>query len=351
MIERERREIFRLMKKKKTLLLLADFFKSTKKYISRDNRNLLVDIFSFYQRHRDIKVDYELQGALLASSKNSIDAKTRERIYDLIMEVLGYFSEDITPEDDNERYFCMVDGYSIITEYWVELCGMGIVLCNVLPHCRKFEVSGTSTADQFYSSVKSRWGFINPEKYFTNYHQTSMPQGQLDSTEHITAGSSLDAIPMNYKLDGTIGGMLLADDNMYAVTAGHCVSLKDGIVSKQGMEFIRNENNMDCAVLRLHSPAGTTLTKSIRCFNPWYMDDDFRANDEYFRALRKHWNDNLLKDDETDSISPSSKEFPFINASQECILDMLMKSGAKASWRRVGACYGPVIRPPQALLK
>jgi hypothetical protein len=128
----------------------------------------------------------------------------------------------------------MVDGYSIITEYWVELCEMGIVLCNVLPRCRKFEVSGTSTADQFYSSVRSRWGFINPEKYFTNYHQSSMPQGQFDSTEHITAGSSLVAISkfvMNFKLDGTIGEMCMADDKMYAVTAGHCVSLKDGIIS------------------------------------------------------------------------------------------------------------------------
>ena len=79
--ERERREIFRLMKKRKTLLLLADFFTSTnKKYISRENRNLLVDIFSFYQRYRDIKVDYELQDALRASTLKSIDAKTRERI-------------------------------------------------------------------------------------------------------------------------------------------------------------------------------------------------------------------------------------------------------------------------------
>jgi hypothetical protein len=175
--ERERREIFRLMKKRKNLLLLADFLTSTKKYISRENRNLLVDIFSFYQRYRGINIDYELQDALRASTQKSIDVKTRGRIHDLIMEVLGHFSEDLTPENDNERYFCMVDGNGMISECWDELRGMGIVLCNVLSHRRKFEVSGTTTADQFYSSVRSRWGFENPEKYFINFCQTSMPQG------------------------------------------------------------------------------------------------------------------------------------------------------------------------------
>ena len=83
----------------------------------------------------------------------------------------------------------MVDGDGMISE-------CGIVLCNVLSHRRKFELSGTTTADQFYSSVRSRWGFENPEKYFINYCQTSMPQGQIGSTDHITAG--------NVKLDGTI---------------------------------------------------------------------------------------------------------------------------------------------------
>ena len=36
---------------------------------------------------------------------------------------------------------------------------------------------------------------------------------------------------------------------------------------------------------------------------------------EYFRVLKKHSHGGSLKDDETDSISHSSEEFPFINAS------------------------------------
>ena len=141
-------------------------FTSTKKYISRENRNLLLDIFSFYQRYHVINVDYELQDALRASTLKSIDAKTRERIC-----ARSFFSLKTTTKD-------MVDDYSIIRSTGLNYVHrMGIVLCNVLSHRRKFEISGTSTVDQFYSSVRSRWRFVNPEKYLIHYFQSSMPQG------------------------------------------------------------------------------------------------------------------------------------------------------------------------------
>jgi hypothetical protein len=58
------------------------------------------------------------------------------------------------------------------------------------------------------------------------------------------------------------------------------------------------------------------------------MDDDFQANDEYFRALKKHSNDELLKDDETESFSPSCQEFPFINASLLQPVTVVVKIGS-----------------------
>jgi hypothetical protein len=80
---------------------------------------------------------------------------------------------------------------------------------------------------------------------------------------------------------------LEADDKVYAVTAGYFVSMKEGNISEQRMEFVRKENIMDCAVLQLHSPAGTTLTTSICCFNPWCMDDDFQANGRVLSSIEE----------------------------------------------------------------
>ena len=68
-----------------------------------------------------------------------------------------------------------------------------------------------------------------------------------------------------------------ADDNVYTATAGYCVSMKEGNISEQRMEFIRDEN----------SPAGTTLTTSICCFNPWCMDDDFQANGRVLSSIEE----------------------------------------------------------------
>jgi hypothetical protein len=65
--------------------------------------------------------------------------------------------------------------------------------------------------DDFYSAVSSKWGFINPDKYFIYTGNVPMQSGQLDSRT-VMAGSPLNSIAdwlPDYDLDGTVGGQMI----------------------------------------------------------------------------------------------------------------------------------------------
>jgi hypothetical protein len=336
--DKERRDMLRLVKKKDELLELAQFLLTTKKYISRHNRSLMAHLLLFYRRRcsgNDVSgIEAELE-VLSSSTKEPIDISTRKKISDCIIRVYCEFSsalDDFRPENDNERFDSMTDCEKIVPKYWREFCELGIVLCHVLPHSRKFELTGMKPADEFFAEVTSRWGFQNPRTYFIYTGNASMPQGKVESTIHVMAGSSLDAVVdlvTGYDLsNGTVGGLMFANGTMYVVTAGHCAIRKQPALSGEtnditavgepvsgGIrladtidvdELVITDDKFDCAVLPF-----AQQDSAIHCANPWYMDDDVSANVEYFTALVR--SNRLSFDSTTDSISPSDN-FPFLSA-------------------------------------
>ena len=154
-----RHSLFTLQKKRQHIMTLADHLLSNRKYISRDDRDLLIFVLKFLKVHcPSIEITCELD-ALRATSRNPIERSVCCKIQEYIMEVLTEYAveyETIAPINDEERFDLMIDRHRIITEYWREFRQLGIIVCNVLRFSRKFELVGTAPAGQFYTAVKVR---------------------------------------------------------------------------------------------------------------------------------------------------------------------------------------------------
>jgi hypothetical protein len=185
---RDRHDLLRLVKNMDELVRLKSVLLSTKKYISRNSRDLISHVMLFCRRHcfgsmADIsKVEDELE-ALGGSTKRALDENIRKSLHDRISCVCNQFALDFVnfcPENDDERFDVMTDSENIIPKYWFQLCEMGIVNCHVLLHSRKFVLIGMTDAEAFFSEVKSRWKFEHPEIYFVYTGGATMPQGKND---------------------------------------------------------------------------------------------------------------------------------------------------------------------------
>lgn len=192
---RDRRDLLWLVKNMDELDRLISVLLSTKKYISRDSRDLISRVLLFYRRHcpmDDIsKVEGELE-ALRGSTKIVLDKNIRKSLHERISCVCNQFSVDIDafcPENDNERFDFMTDSENIIPKYWFELCEMGIVNCHVRLHSKKYFLTGMTDAETFFSAVKFRWKFEHPEIYFVYTGGASMPEGKAEAATHVMAGS------------------------------------------------------------------------------------------------------------------------------------------------------------------
>lgn len=113
---------------------------------------------------------------------------------------------------------------------------------------------------------------------------------------------------------------------MYLFTAGHCVSssLDNSISadnSEDEKELVVINDNLDFAVLPLKKNSGIIL----RGFNPWYMDDDLYANEEFYTSLKRYNHPSF--DSQTDSISPDD-DYPFLDAGILQPGTQIVKSGA-----------------------
>jgi hypothetical protein len=66
-------------------------------------------------------------------------------------------------------------------------------------------ISGTSTADQFYSSVRSRWRFVNPEEILHTLFSIFYVAGIVLFYGWKFSRCNMEFV-MDLKLKGTIGG-------------------------------------------------------------------------------------------------------------------------------------------------
>jgi hypothetical protein len=231
----ERADILRLARKKDDLARLVNLLKSTRRYISRSDRNLMVRALLFYQRRHSVDVSTAVR-SLLASTKYPIPKEIRDCISLLISKLLTDYTSElcgVRPENDEERFDAMIEDNNLASGVWRDMQAMGIVLCHVMPTTRKMDLLGTKRRDEFFSEFDSRWGFENSSKYIIYTGEASVPVGKTDSADaHVIAGSTLNTIiPLvdGYDLrNGTVGGVFYTEENetMYVITAGHCVLMK-----------------------------------------------------------------------------------------------------------------------------
>lgn len=109
-------------------------------------------------------------------------------------------------------------------------------------------------------------------------------------------------------MEGTIGGVFIANDMPFVITAGHCV--RKGYFDERGTSansfWFKRSMEADIAVL----PIDCTKSDTFDMMNNCYFDDDPQANDQYFthsaRARRLSFYSAI------NSITPE-ESFPFIN--------------------------------------
>jgi hypothetical protein len=134
--------------------------------------------------------------------------------------------------------------------------------------------------------------------------------------------------------DARNGGGLIssaAKKIMFVVTAGHCAKVtpkaaecgKESACDDTGsstdefrppdnsavssvLELVITDNFLDCAVLPL-----LCRPNALHCANPWCMDDDVYANEDFYTALVR--STRLSFDSSNDSITPDD-DFPVLSA-------------------------------------
>jgi hypothetical protein len=185
---------------------LVEVLKSSRIYIGREDRDLLVRAMLFYQRQYNENTSAFVQALKLPTS-NHLSVKVRNDICLALEKLLELGDRDnifnISFENDNQRFDIMIDKGTLISKIWKELCDMGVVFCAVLPKKRQFHLSGNLSLDEFYCGVKSRWGFTDPQNYFIYCGGVVTPKGNEELVEHVIAGSSLDvvdALVKNYEV-------------------------------------------------------------------------------------------------------------------------------------------------------
>jgi len=187
---KERADLLRLARKKDDLARLRIHLKSSKSYISRSDRELMVLALLFYERRFSVNVA-PLVRALQASTKHHIEKDMRIYIAAFIESLLAECTSEfdvISPQNDEERFDSMVEENNITPKVWQDMQEMGIILCNALPSRRKLELVGTESRDAFRAAVVSRWGFEHPFKYFKYTGDASVPVGKIDVVDaYVTA--------------------------------------------------------------------------------------------------------------------------------------------------------------------
>jgi hypothetical protein len=290
-IATERPDILLLASKIPDFERLVELLKSTKRYICRSDRNLMVRALLFYQR-RQHKDQWVLISALRGSTKHYLSMDLRNSIAEIIDDMVSKYSSELVnarPENDDELFGTMIDENSIKQDVWEYFQSVGVVSCYILPSGKKIELVGIKPSEEFYVELAARWKFDRPTKYLDYTGGASIPVGKLDAADvYVTAGTALESIGELIDgcdiQNGTVGGLFCCDETMCMVTAGHCVvtncvspsaettSIDDASSSVVSCEdavanqtyWIERSDRVDVAILPFKK-----LPNGILGFNPW----------------------------------------------------------------------------------
>lgn len=196
-LKKKRSNLLLLARKKDELKYFVTLLKSDRKYISRDQRDLMVQALLFLQWRNDIDLSSVIT-VLRASTRHRITKEIRHSLSALLDELLVRYTSEFDnacPENDKERFDAMIEENGITQDAWEDMKEMKVVLCHVLPFTRKMEVVGQKTKEAFFSDVTSQWKFENPSAYFLYTGGATIPVGKLDRADaYVTAGTTLDWI-------------------------------------------------------------------------------------------------------------------------------------------------------------
>ena len=138
-----RKAVFFLAMRKNQLRELVVRLRSSKKYISEDERDLLKFALVHMQKYSSIDTSMEVY-ALTASSRHQIERPIREKVA-LWVELLLNSEQlsDVCPSNDYERFDSLVEDVGVTAKCWTDMRTIGVVMCHVLHRRRMIELSGT----------------------------------------------------------------------------------------------------------------------------------------------------------------------------------------------------------------
>jgi hypothetical protein len=166
----KRKNVFLLQKQKCNLEDLLEVLGGTKRYIHRDRRNLLIHALKFCRQHSLLidGLDHDkIIDILRESTINPLQSEVRSTLREQLAKLMDYFGalETITPQNDDERFYIMLEARFLFGKYSQELLKIGIVCVEGLTR-HGLKLQGTLPAVDFYSRVTSLWQFDEPSKYF-----------------------------------------------------------------------------------------------------------------------------------------------------------------------------------------
>lgn len=183
-----RTDILRLKKRLERVKQVQDLLQSTKNYIGREDRELLIFVLQLHQRrsksHGFTEQIDTLIDILRASTKNRVDSDSRRVILDVINSVLGDCASDldnISPRNDDERFQMLLDNNKVLSEHQIHLRAMKVFMWEIHSSAKRMKLDGENDKEKFFADICSRYGFENPDKYFLYNGNASVPIGQMEA--------------------------------------------------------------------------------------------------------------------------------------------------------------------------
>lgn len=180
--ERQRKQFLEFVRKRKNLEELQSWLETSKKYISREDRKLLIRIVRYEKERRHLLGD--IDGLIrVFQSLNYIPVNARSVMKSILSTFLSECKDNLDdpkPTTDEERFDLILDGLTVTKSALQQLRQLGIFSCGVRYGHRQLELMGTSPVEEFYRKTTEVWGFETPENYFL-YGEGSVPAGKLDA--------------------------------------------------------------------------------------------------------------------------------------------------------------------------
>ncbi len=141
----------------------------------------------FSLRQVSIEVKLEIHGLfpVLSDSttpKYSISHSNRQKLLNplkILLNSWDIWAEPISAENDDERYWSIVDGSKVCC--LTALREIGLVSCWISPRTKKIIIQGQWDESSFFDKLKELFHFEDPEKYFNYSGGFSVPHGFEES--------------------------------------------------------------------------------------------------------------------------------------------------------------------------